>query len=286
MLDGPCGQASLEALGAMAVGDRSGFPPAGTCARNTRKGQSGQARKPGASERFRQKAERGHDRGRNCRQDAPSPPLAAAMRYSLVIFDFDGTLADSFTFFVKAQHALAQRHGFNAIAEDRVDEMRRLGTRELLQEIGFPKWKLPIVAADFVRTMRDAPPMPLFPGIPDMLHHLRDGNVRLAILTSNSTDNVRRALGSELMDTLELVDGGVHMLGKHRRIARMLKQARVDASQAIYVGDHVSDGEAALRAGVAFGAVGWGYAHASALRAAGAQHLFDSVDELRLLAGS
>jgi len=206
------------------------------------------------------------------------------MRYSLVIFDFDGTLADSFPFFVKAQHALAQRHGFTAIAEDRIEQMRRMGTRELLREFGFPKWKLPIVAADFVRAMRAAPPMPLFPGVPDMLRRLRDGGARLAILTSNSVDNVRRALDTESTDAIERIDGGVHMLGKHRRIASMLKQAKTDASQAIYVGDQVSDGEAARRAGVAFGAVAWGYAHLDALRAAGADELFESVNELRRLA--
>ena len=206
------------------------------------------------------------------------------MRYSLVIFDFDGTLADSFPFFVKAQHALAQRHGFKAIPEGRIDDMRRLGPRELLREFGFSKWKLPVVAADFVRTMRAAPPVPLFPGVAEMLRHLREGGARLAILTSNSADNVRRVLDAELMEAIELIDGGAHMLGKHRRIARMLRQARTDPSQAIYIGDQLSDGEAARRAGVAFGAVGWGYAHADTLRAAGAEEFFDSVDELRRLA--
>ncbi|MBU8977520.1 HAD-IA family hydrolase [Lysobacter sp. MMG2] len=207
------------------------------------------------------------------------------MRYPLVIFDFDGTLADSFPFFVEAQHVLARRHGFDAIPEDRIDEMRRLGTRELLDRLGFPKWKLPIVAADFIRTMRDAPPVPLFPGVADVLRHLREGGARLAILTSNSVDNVRRVLDADVMAAIERIDGGAHMLGKHRRIARMLKDARTDASQAIYVGDQVSDGEAARRAGVAFGAVGWGYAHADALRAAGAEEFFESVADLRRLAG-
>ncbi|KQZ56973.1 MULTISPECIES: HAD-IA family hydrolase [unclassified Lysobacter] len=205
------------------------------------------------------------------------------MRYPLVIFDFDGTLADSFPFFMEAQHALAQRHGFKAIPEDRVDDMRRLSTRELLREFEFSRWKLPIVAADFVRSMRAAPPVPLFPGVAETLRHLREGGARLAILTSNSADNVRRVLDAELLEAIERVDGGAHMLGKHRRIARMLRQARTDASQAIYIGDQVSDGEAARRAGVAFGAVGWGYAHPDTLRAAGAEEFFDSMGELRRL---
>lgn len=206
------------------------------------------------------------------------------MRYPLVIFDFDGTLADSFPFFVKAQHALAQRHGFTAIEDDRVDALRRLGTRELLRELKFPTWKVPIVAADFVRMMRGAPPVPLFPGVADTLRHLRDRGARLAILTSNSVDNVRRVLDAELMEAIELIDGGAHVLGKHRRIARMLKLAKTGASEAIYIGDQVSDGEAARRVGVAFGAVGWGYSHADTLRAMGAEEFFETVPELGRLA--
>ncbi|MDR0183961.1 HAD-IA family hydrolase [Lysobacter arvi] len=206
------------------------------------------------------------------------------MRYPLVIFDFDGTLADSFPFFVKAQYALAQRHGFMAIEEHRVDELRRLGTRELLRELKFPSWKVPIVAADFIRMMRGAPPVPLFPGVADALRQLREHGARLAILTSNSVENVRRVLDADLMDAIERIDGGAHVLGKHRRIARMLKQAGADASQAIYVGDQVSDGEAARRVGVAFGAVGWGYSHADTLRAMGADEFFETVPELGRLA--
>lgn len=207
------------------------------------------------------------------------------MKYPLVIFDFDGTLADSFPFFVQAQHELAKRHGFTAIAQERVESLRRLGTRELLRELDFPRWKVPIVAADFIRMMRNAPPVPLFPGVAEALRALHGGGVRLAILTSNSVDNVRRVLGTELMATIERVDGGAHMLGKHRRIARMLGQAGTLGRDAIYVGDQVTDGEAARRAGVAFAAVGWGYAHADTLRAAGADEFLAEVAELARFAG-
>ena len=202
------------------------------------------------------------------------------MRYPLVIFDFDGTLADSFPFFLQAQAQIAQRHGFDPIAADRVDEMRMLGTREILREVKCPSWKLPLVVADFIRAMQAAPPVPLFPGVAEALARLRAGGVRMAILTSNSVDNVRRVLGAELADAIELVDGGAHMLGKHRRLERLLKRAGTPAAQAIYIGDQLADHEAATRAGMAFGAVGWGYAHADALRAAQPEEFFAQVEEL------
>jgi phosphoglycolate phosphatase len=202
------------------------------------------------------------------------------VKYPLVIFDFDGTLADSLPFFLQAQQDLAQRHGFEAASGERMEALRHLDARALLRELGIPAWKLPAMIADFLAAMRHAPPVPLFPGIADTLTQLHDRGVRLAILTSNSADNVPRVLGAELMGVIEFLDGGAHVLGKHRRISRMLKQARVASTEAIYVGDQLSDGEAARRAGVAFGAVGWGYSHPDALRASGPGEFFASVEEL------
>ncbi|GAB3378227.1 HAD hydrolase-like protein [Lysobacter fragariae] len=202
------------------------------------------------------------------------------MKYPLVIFDFDGTLADSFPLFLQVQQELAQRHGFAPAVGERVEALRMMGTRELVRELGVSARRLPIVAADFIRTMRNAPPVPVFPGIADALTLLHGNGVRLAILTSNSADNVPRVLGDGLMGTIELLDGGAHILGKHRRISRMLARACVSRSQAIYVGDQTGDGEAARRAGVAFGAVGWGYAHPDVLRALGPEEFFATVDEL------
>ena len=39
------------------------------------------------------------------------------MNYRLVLFDFDGTLADSFPFFVRVFNRLAEKHGFASVAD-------------------------------------------------------------------------------------------------------------------------------------------------------------------------
>jgi phosphoglycolate phosphatase len=47
------------------------------------------------------------------------------MRYRLAIFDFDGTLADSFPFFVSVFNELAMRHRFRSIDLAEVERLRR-----------------------------------------------------------------------------------------------------------------------------------------------------------------
>ena len=49
------------------------------------------------------------------------------MRWDLAIFDIDGTLADSFPFFIGIQNRLAAMHGFRRIEAEEVEALR--GTR-------------------------------------------------------------------------------------------------------------------------------------------------------------
>lgn len=138
----------------------------------------------------------------------------------LIIFDFDGTLADSFGFFLSTQRVLAERHGFRAAQAHEVDAARRLSTRALLKQSGLSSWRIPLVAADFIRLMRAAPPMALFDGIAEVLQTLHARGTCLALVSSNSVENVQRALGKELSATFAVIDGGAHLLGKQRLAPR------------------------------------------------------------------
>lgn len=182
------------------------------------------------------------------------------MRYPLVIFDFDGTLADSFPFFVATHNLLARRHGFAEVAEAEVDGLRALPTRALLARSGLPAWCLPWVARDFIRAMAAAPSIPLFDGIPEVLRALHAAGITLALVSSNSRGNIRRILGPGLAGLFTAIEGGASLLGKQRRLARLIKRLGHDPGDTLYIGDQTADADAARAAGAHFGAVYWGYA--------------------------
>src|SRR4051812_43702277 len=95
------------------------------------------------------------------------------MRYRLAIFDFDGTLADSFPFFASVYNRLADEYGFRRVEAEEADVLRRLGAREIMARVGLPAWKLPSVTRRFIALMREnAHAVPLFPGVPELLHDL------------------------------------------------------------------------------------------------------------------
>ena len=207
------------------------------------------------------------------------------MTYQLAIFDFDGTLADSFGFFVASHNTLARRHGFAELDPARIDEYRGREPRELMRQHGVPMWKLPLIARDFMAMMaHNAESIRLFDGMAEALQSLSASGVDLAIVTSNSLENVRRIVGSEILQRIRHVESGASIFGKRRRLERVLKQANVAKQQAIYVGDQATDAQAAQAAGIAFGAVRWGYATAAVLERCSPALMFGCVSDLQHIA--
>jgi phosphoglycolate phosphatase len=207
------------------------------------------------------------------------------MKYRLAIFDFDGTLADSFPFFIRVFNQLAEHHGFKRIDPDFAPAFRHYNARQMMEKVGLPAWKLPFVAKSYISLMRhNAASIPLFEHIDDMLLHLADKGVTLAIVSSNSCDNVSRILGPANTKLISHFECGMSIFGKPARIRKVLKKTGIPCREVIYIGDQVTDLEAARKEKVAFGAVSWGYATIESLREHSPDEEFDSVSAIRRIA--
>ena len=206
------------------------------------------------------------------------------MDYDLIIFDLDGTLVDSFPFFVGVHNRLAAAHGFRAIEPADVEALRGHSAREMMRHVGLPRWKLPWVARSFVRLMHEeGHALQRFAGVDAALAQLHARGIVLAVVTSNSVGNGRRALGEENWGRFAHVECGASIFGKRRRILRVLRATGKAPARTLYVGDQLTDAQAARSAGVAFGAVAWGYASFDSLLAAGPEQAFASMEELAQL---
>jgi phosphoglycolate phosphatase len=203
------------------------------------------------------------------------------MGYTLVIFDLDGTLADTFPWFLRHVNDIADRFGFRRIAPEDVEGLRRAGSREIVKRLEVPFWKLPLIA-QHMRQLKasHAHEIALFPGTGDMLRSLWEAGVRLAIVSSDSEANVRRQLGEANAALISDFDCGASLFGKAAKFRRVVKRAGVAPSEAIAIGDEVRDLEAARGAGIAFGAVTWGYAAEEALRAREPDVVFEKVGDV------
>jgi phosphoglycolate phosphatase len=206
--------------------------------------------------------------------------------YSLVIFDLDGTLADSLPWFRRNVNDVADRFGFSRVGDDDVQSLRQAGSREILRRLNVPLWKLPAIARHMRRMKaKHLADIPLFPGTEAMLRDLRDSGLTLALVSSDNEANARRQLG-EAAQLFAHFDCGASLFGKAAKFRRVVKRAGVPASQAISIGDEIRDIEAARAAGIACGAVMWGYAAPEALRSLGPELMFDRMKDIAGLLGN
>jgi phosphoglycolate phosphatase len=203
------------------------------------------------------------------------------MRYRHAVFDFDGTLADSFPWFMGAVNACADRFGFRRMEDHEIDTLRGYEVRRLIAHLRAPTWKLPLIARHMrARMSADIGGIALFPGVDRMLEALAAAGIRTAIVTSNSAENVRRVLGPRNAALVHHVEGGASILGKAPRLRKVVRASGIPARETLSIGDEIRDLHASRAAGIAFGAVGWGFTTLPALRAQAPDAVFETMDEM------
>ncbi|AWN39211.1 HAD family hydrolase [Methylobacterium radiodurans] len=203
-------------------------------------------------------------------------------RWHLVVLDFDGTLADSFDWFCGVLDGVADCYGFRRVLPEEADTLRGMSAAAIVRHLDVPLWKLPLISRHMHALMaRDIAAIRPFPGVPEMLAALAADGRALAVLSSNSRANVERVLGPESAGRVAHYACGASVFGKAGRLRKLLRRAGVAAAETLCIGDELRDLEAARAVGCAFGAVGWGYTTAEALRAAGPDLLFMRPAEIR-----
>jgi phosphoglycolate phosphatase len=203
------------------------------------------------------------------------------MKYRLAIFDFDGTLADSLPWFRSVFNGVARNYGFRPLNDAEFETLRGVGNREIIRRLGVPLWKMPMIAAYMRRMMAaDIDGIALFDGVPEMLRDLKAVDMRIAVVTSNSEENVRRVLGHRNAGLIDHYACGASIFGKPPKFRQVLRRSGVPAHKTICIGDEVRDAEAARSLGIPFAAVSWGYAKPELLEAQAPDRMFTSVGDI------
>jgi phosphoglycolate phosphatase len=186
------------------------------------------------------------------------------MKFDMVVFDFDGTLVDSFASGV----AIMQRIGpaLNLKPIDDLESARGLPTKEFLKKLGVRFWSLPrVVRAYQAEAAKEAPHLKLFAQWQEVLPRFKAAGLPLGILSSNSEPAIRACLEANgAGDWFDFVVGYPKLFGKAKMLRRILRERKVDRPRLLYVGDEVRDVEAAKKAKVGSAACAWGF-HAEAL---------------------
>lgn len=178
-----------------------------------------------------------------------------------LLFDFDGTLVNSFNCVMKKAMLLADEFSFRKIQEQQIESLRDLSSTEVIKFLNVPIYKIPILISKMRKHLHHEMPtlMPVT-GIQTVLEKLYNEKFTIGILTSNSVENVETWLDINNMRHLfSFIHAESTYFSKKYLIKKTLAKYQIDKSKAVYIGDETRDIDAAKKNHIISVGVTWGY---------------------------
>lgn len=188
-----------------------------------------------------------------------------------LLFDLDGTLADTAGDLCETTNVILTRHGRARVPEARVRHLVGGGARLLLErgfiETGAPADEplLDQMLEEFIAhySMHIADHSKLWPGVEPLLVRLAEANIGLAVCTNKVEHLARQLLGELGVERyFPVVIGGDTLAVKKpdpEHLFAAVRQLGGDLASSIMVGDSETDIDAALNAKMASICVSFGY---------------------------
>ncbi|BAZ44156.1 putative iron-sulfur cluster binding protein [Chondrocystis sp. NIES-4102] len=200
----------------------------------------------------------------------------------VVLFDFDGTIADTYQALANITNQLSGEFGYKALEPEELLLLKNLSSREIVKRSEISLFKLPfLVRRVRAELSKEIAELITIPGIAQVLIELKNRGYILGIVTSNVKENVEVFLAKHQLNNLfTFIYSSTAIFGKHRVINRVIKDNHLNKSDVIYVGDETRDIRSARKSEVGIIGVTWGFNSATILQLHQPDYLIDQPHEL------
>ncbi len=198
-----------------------------------------------------------------------------------LIFDFDGTLADTLAFTINS--ALEINRKLKLLNSEKVDieKFRSMDSIDFFKELKIPKVKLVYFILKYQRKLaKEMNSTKTFDDLPKVLKILKDKGVKMGIVTSNSSKNVRKFLRNNDLDYFDFIYTSINYFQKNKMLEKAVRKYKLNKGTIIYVGDEVRDIRAAKISNIKIASVTWGYNFESVLSAHGPDFIINQPEDL------
>ena len=198
-----------------------------------------------------------------------------------VIFDFDGTIVDTFEIVLDTLDQYSGDFGVEIADKKLVEDLRFMSILEIIKKFKIPKFMIPFILRKGQKDMEDSiESISPFPGVIKEIKKLKNA-YNVGILTSNSKENVIKVLNKEgILDLFDFVYAEKTLFSKHKLLNKVIKKYKLDKKEVIYVGDEARDVEASIKAGVSIVSVGWGFNSKNLLTRLNSENYVDTPEEM------
>jgi phosphoglycolate phosphatase len=177
-----------------------------------------------------------------------------------ILFDFDGTIADTLNTVIVAYNSIASKYDLETINSEQKEFLRNFGARELIKKYKVSPWKLFFLT----RTMRlllksQVENIAFFPGMDELFKELQQKGIVIGIVTSNSKEKVEACLKRWNITAVDFIHSERNIFSKAKAFRHVLKQYQIKKDEVMYIGDEVRDIEATKEVGIPIIAVTWGF---------------------------
>lgn len=209
------------------------------------------------------------------------------MKFRALVFDFDGTIADTLGETRKIFNELAPDYGIRQVGEEEIANLRHLSLKQILAELEIPKRRVPSIIARGTGMMRaNIGRLELIEGMREAITGMREHVEHFGILTSNSTANVDVFLRNHgIREHFGFVSSTSKLTGKARHLRAIRKTFSLKNDEMLYIGDEIRDVKAAQKARIPHAAVSWGFNSKESLKKSKPTYLFDRPNEFFELLG-
>lgn len=198
-----------------------------------------------------------------------------------LLFDYNGTLANSKPMAIDIFNELAVIYGFDPMKPEDIDYLSTLSIMERAKLLRVPIYKFPKLRSEYkVIYKRLLPTLRVAPGVSEMLRLLKKTGYRLVIVSSHNVDNINFFLKNNQIDFFDSVHSSVDWFGKHQTINSFAKKSGVSKDRMLYFGDEIRDIHACKKAGVRVAAVGWGYDAMSRMENEGPDYVLNQPSDV------
>ena len=204
------------------------------------------------------------------------------MTAKVILFDFDGTIADTYQVIANITNQLSTEFGYKALDEEELLLIKNLSSREIVKRSEISIFKLPFLVRR-IRTelKKEIAELNAISDMVRVLLRLKSTGYILGIVTSNTRENVDIFLNKHGLNSIfSFIYSGTAIFGKHRVLKQVVREHRLKKSDVIYVGDETRDVRSARKSGIAIIAVSWGFNSAEILQEHKPNYLVDRPQEL------
>jgi len=182
-----------------------------------------------------------------------------------LIFDFDGTIANTLSFTFKKIIEISKKYNIKKENNELIEKATQLTPQDLMKEFNISWFKVPFIFLDIVQAEKnlffEIDKIKAFEGIKKLLEELKKRKVRLYIYSSNLKKNIEKFLKKEKIDNyFEKIYVSRNILAKDKGLFDILKKEGLRTDEVYYVADEVRDVLACQKAKIKMIGVAWGLA--------------------------